>query len=212
MRLFLPRWWLGTLLLSPLLTGGCQHNKPRCANCTAPSAAGVAVAVRPNASATVAHETAATASNDASATVAHETAATADKDAAIAATSDKPSSSSAAEFPALSTPSPPSSQNLPQGPQEMPTVAASPRFAHDPKYRWLVGTLDYSRIQRSWLLRYTPIEEDDRYGGSVTLVAPDLALNFKDGQTVRVEGALTDPESQQLRPAFRVQNVRVVEP
>lgn len=83
-----------------------------------------------------------------------------------------------------------------------------PRYAHDPKYHWLVGTVEYSRIQQAWLLRYVSVEEEDRYGGCVTLVAPNNQMTFKPGQIVRVEGELIDPESQQLRPAFQVQTIR----
>ena len=199
MRRFLPRWWLGTLLLFPLLTSGCQHTRPCCANCAAPSAVamGAPAAVAPNAVPVAAQKT----------------APPPGKTTPLVQTSAKPPSSFAADAtPALGTHSPPSSRNLPQGSQVVPAVATGPNFGHDPNYRWLVGTLDYSRIQRGWLLRYTPIEEDDRYGGCVALVAPDREMHFKRGQTVRVEGALIDPESRQLRPAFRVQNVRVEKP
>ncbi len=87
-----------------------------------------------------------------------------------------------------------------------------PRFGHDPNYRWLVGTLDYSKIQRGWLLRYGPLQEEDRYGGCVLLLAPSHDATFKPGQTVRVEGSLIDPTSHQLRPAYRVENVRIEQP
>lgn len=84
------------------------------------------------------------------------------------------------------------------------------RYGHDANYHWLIGTLDYSRIQDAWVLRYVSLEEDDRYGGCVTLVAPGSSRNLKPGQTVRVEGALIDPSSSQLRPAFQVRSIRVV--
>jgi hypothetical protein len=87
-------------------------------------------------------------------------------------------------------------------------ASSAPRFGRDPNYRWLVGPVEYSRIQQAWLLRYVSVEEDDRYGGCVTLVAPNQRMTFKPGQIVRVEGALIDPESQQLRPAYQVQTIR----
>lgn len=93
----------------------------------------------------------------------------------------------------------------------MPTEAAVPpgaRYGHDANYHCLVGTLEYSRIQDAWLLRYVSYEEEDRYGGCVTLVAPGRGIQLKEGQTVRVEGGLIDPESQQLRPAFEVRKIR----
>ena len=57
-------------------------------------------------------------------------------------------------------------------------------------------------------MRYVSIEEEDRYGGCVTLVTPGRALQFKPGQIVRVEGALIDPDSHHLRPAFEVRSIR----
>jgi hypothetical protein len=89
------------------------------------------------------------------------------------------------------------------------TIPDAQRFGHDANYHQLVGTLDYSKIQDAWVLRYVSYEEDDRYGGSVTLVAPGNGVALKPGQTVRVEGALIDPESQQLRPAFQVRKIRL---
>jgi hypothetical protein len=90
------------------------------------------------------------------------------------------------------------------------TIPEVARYGHDANYHWLVGTLDYSRIQDAWLLRYVSLEDEDRYGGCVTLVAPGQGVALKSGQTVRVEGVLIDPNSQQLRPAFQVRNIRVV--
>lgn len=91
--------------------------------------------------------------------------------------------------------------------EDVPTQTAE-CFGHDPKYRWLVGTLDYSQIQGAWLLRYVSYEDDDRYGGCVTLVGALPAAVMKKGKTVRVEGSLIDPDSRHLRPAFQVENIR----
>jgi hypothetical protein len=82
-------------------------------------------------------------------------------------------------------------------------------YGHDPNYHWLVGTLDYSRIQEAWVLRYASWDQEDRYGGCVTLVAPGRGIGYKRGQTVRVQGALIDPNSQQMRPAFQVRSIHV---
>lgn len=88
-------------------------------------------------------------------------------------------------------------------------VSTASGYGHDPNYRWLVGTLDYSRNQGAWVLRYVSYEEDDRYGGCVTLVGDTATMSLKPGQTVRVEGSMIDPESRQLQPAFEVRSIRV---
>jgi hypothetical protein len=41
----------------------------------------------------------------------------------------------------------------------------------------------------------------------VTLTGAGLGTGLRNGQVVRVEGALIDPESRQLRPAFRVRTI-----
>lgn len=109
-------------------------------------------------------------------------------------------------------PPPPSAAAQPTALQAVPAPFSDapphPRFAHARDYRWLVGKLDYSRIQKAWLLRYVSFEEEDRYGGCVTLVAPPSIRNFKPGQIVRVEGSLIDPNSHQLRPAYQVRSLR----
>ncbi|MHB1425124.1 MAG: hypothetical protein ACYC3I_18285 [Gemmataceae bacterium] len=84
----------------------------------------------------------------------------------------------------------------------------SGQYGHDPEYHWLEGLLVYSWIEKAWWVRYLPFEEDDRYGGCVTLVGGIAAKRFKPGQIVRVEGHLIDPSSRQLRPAFQVESIR----
>lgn len=191
--------WPAMYLLFPLLSSGCQCHRPSCTNGSVPS--------------DVAMEAPLSVTSKELPAVASETTAAAGKGSSIVTTSAKPSSTFAADAPPpLVAPSLSSPRNLPLGPQGVATVATGPRFAHDPHYRRLVGTLDYSRIQRGWLLRYASYEEDDRYGGVVTLLMSDRETHFKSGQTVRVEGALVDPESRQLRPAYRVQNVRFEQP
>jgi hypothetical protein len=52
-------------------------------------------------------------------------------------------------------------------PAELARTPTGERFEHDPNYRWLVGTIEYSRVQGAWILHYVPFEEVDRYGGCV---------------------------------------------
>ena len=188
----LPRLWAGTGLLAALLTCSCQHN--RCCCCkgqtpsTAPTASPLAASVRPApaAAATGQVNTATPPEAAPSAPVIHTTA--------------KQTPTEPARGPdALSSAN---------GPNQDVPIPIPERFGHDVNYRWLVGTLDYSRIQRAWLLRYVPYEEDDRYGGCVMLVGAVPTKSLKPGATVRVEGSLIDPDSRQLRPAFQVQNLR----
>jgi hypothetical protein len=87
-------------------------------------------------------------------------------------------------------------------------LTANPAFAHDPTYRRLVGTLDYSHFHNSWTLRFASVEEEDQYGGSVTLVETGPMTSFQSGQLVRVEGFLVNPEDARPRPTYHVQSIR----
>lgn len=84
-----------------------------------------------------------------------------------------------------------------------------PRYGHAPDYSSLTGELQYSHVQKAWRLRYAPLSEEDRYGGSVTLaVADELLGQLRAGQTVRIDGRLIDPESFQPSPTYRVSRLQ----
>ncbi len=217
MRRSLPHWWLETCFLVAVLTCGCQHNRSCCTpRGDAPAAVtmGVPVAVTSDSAPAEAD-----AVNGGETTPAQPPVEPTPAQPALPSATDPmlnlappvhPSDThSSAEMEQLS---PASYQKATTAAGAAVSLPAGPRFGHDANYLWLVGTLDYSRIQQAWLLRYVPVEEEDRYGGCVTLVAPNGVLHFKRGQTVRVEGSLIDPESQQLRPAFEVRKIRAEEP
>jgi hypothetical protein len=99
-----------------------------------------------------------------------------------------------------------------------PAPAAAPRYTvsdtptggymHNPDYTALVGELQQNPRQGTWRLRYAPVDEEDRYGGCVTLDGSGRMMQgFRHGQRVRVEGALADPDSRELSPAYRVRDV-----
>jgi hypothetical protein len=194
MRRFLPPLWAGMGLLFALLTCSCQHQHCCCSpNGPAPAATVMAPSL----------------------------AYAARSAPAVAA----PVQAKAANVPVVALPDPVvhttaklnpadverSQSSLPSlnDPSEESQAPVPSHFGHDPNYRWLVGTLDYSQIQRAWLLRYVSYEDDDRYGGCVTLVGVPSSAALKKGKTVRVQGSLIDPDSRQLRPAFQVDNIRV---
>jgi hypothetical protein len=90
-----------------------------------------------------------------------------------------------------------------------PPVSAG--HIHNPDYTTLFGELHHDARQGVWRLRYAPLGEEDRYGGSVTLDSSNrMMLGFKDGQRVRVQGALADPESHDLHPTYRVRDITPV--
>jgi hypothetical protein len=71
-------------------------------------------------------------------------------------------------------------------------ITAHPAFGHAPDYSWLVGSLDYVKSRQAWCLRYASVDEDDRYGGTVTLVDAGPMTGYRSGQLVRVTGEMVD--------------------
>jgi hypothetical protein len=92
-----------------------------------------------------------------------------------------------------------------------PTPAAG--LAHNADYSVLVGELHYNARQDTWRLRYAGVGEEDRYGGSVTLDGVrGMMQDCQDGQRVRIEGGLVDPESRDPSPAYRVRDLKALGP
>ena len=86
-------------------------------------------------------------------------------------------------------------------------------YYHSPDYGTLVGELHYNPRQNTWRLRYASIDEEDRYGGSVSLhnVGREMA-DYKTGQYVRIEGAVVNKESREVSPAYSVRDILPASP
>jgi hypothetical protein len=77
-------------------------------------------------------------------------------------------------------------------------------------HSWLVGELQYVEVRNVWRLRYASVEDEDRYGGSVTLSDTGSLTGLRSGERVRVEGQLVDAESREPSPAYRVRTLQRV--
>src|SRR5262249_25326760 len=66
-----------------------------------------------------------------------------------------------------------------------------PRIGNDPEYRWVTGQLFYIHAESGlWVVRYAPVDREDRYGGSVVL-APAVSMDsFQEGDLVTVHGEM----------------------
>jgi hypothetical protein len=60
-------------------------------------------------------------------------------------------------------------------------------------------------------LRYAPVEQEDIFGGVVILEGADDFNVLKDGQTVRIRGALIPPSDRSSPARYRVQSIMVLE-
>lgn len=112
-------------------------------------------------------------------------------------------------------PLPPESTPAIESPVETtPPLLESPRSAVSPgcgpDHRWLVGRLQYLYVRDAWRIRYAAPESDDRYGGTLMLVNPGSMTAFHEGQLVRVEGRVVEPESREPSPAYQVHSIHAV--
>jgi hypothetical protein len=89
-------------------------------------------------------------------------------------------------------------------------ISAHPSFAHAPDYSWLSGEVEYSRISKGWRLRYATVDEEDAYGGSVTLAEHPLLHSLKDGEVVRVQGRLSNPATKSAAPPYLIDSLQPV--
>jgi hypothetical protein len=221
MRRSLLRTWLGTIVFVAVLACGCQHTPRSCrqccaSGCRAPAAPGVSnpTTYAPNSVEktppregsilpitnqepiihTAAKPDPARSTDVAMMTESHKLPARAEVDPGVLQQVINPYREGAA------------------GRRTFTDITAHPKFAHDPNYRWLVGKLEYSKIQHAWIVRFASVEEDDRYGGSVTLENPGRMTAYQSGQLVRVEGQLVNPDDMRPRPAFHAYSIRPVEP
>jgi hypothetical protein len=83
-------------------------------------------------------------------------------------------------------------------------------FGHAPDYSWVTGELEHIRARNVWRLRYAPADQEDRFGGTVLLVGDGLPAERKNGQIVRVEGQLVNPETTEARPPYWVRSFQVL--
>jgi hypothetical protein len=91
-------------------------------------------------------------------------------------------------------------------------ISAHSSFAHAPDYTWLSGEVEYSRIGKGWRLRYASVDEEDPYGGSVTLTEHTLLHGLKDGQIVRVQGRLSSSTAKGTAPPYLIDSLQPIGP
>jgi hypothetical protein len=94
-------------------------------------------------------------------------------------------------------------------------TTANPCFAHAENYSWLKGELQFLHAHNVWRLRYASVDEEDKYGGGVTLIEAGRMNNFTSGQMVRVEGEVVDPDAKEVGSSsfrYRVRNIEAINP
>jgi hypothetical protein len=87
-------------------------------------------------------------------------------------------------------------------------ITAKPGYAHAPDYSWIAGELQYIHAKNVWRVRYASVDEEDRYGGGVTLLSTGPMTDYKDGQIVRVVGQVAQETSHEC--SYRVNSIQVL--
>jgi hypothetical protein len=103
-------------------------------------------------------------------------------------------------------------RNEPPPRRSFADVTADACFAHAKDYGWLRGRVEYSRLSKGWRLRYASVDEDDRFGGSVTLADGSPLRALKDGDLVEVRGRLADPAADSASPVYQVEALAKARP
>ena len=65
------------------------------------------------------------------------------------------------------------------------------KVANADDYGWVTGQLFYIHVhadQGLWVVRYAPLDKEDRYGGSVVLAPVTSMTGFQEGDLVTVHG------------------------
>lgn len=91
-----------------------------------------------------------------------------------------------------------------------PAPSPAPAYGHAADYSWLTGELQHLSSRNVWRLRYAAADEVDRYGGAVQLVGDGISADRENGEIVRVEGQLLNPDAP--RPTFWVRSCRTLKP
>ena len=58
---------------------------------------------------------------------------------------------------------------------------------------------------------YATVDEDDPYGGSVTLTGSSALDQLKDGQEIFVQGRLNEADAGRTAPGYRVEAFQVIQ-
>jgi hypothetical protein len=62
-------------------------------------------------------------------------------------------------------------------------------------FRWIIGQLFYIHADGGlWVVRYAPLDKEDRFGGSVVLAAATSMEGFQEGDLVTVHGEILSEE------------------
>jgi hypothetical protein len=90
-------------------------------------------------------------------------------------------------------------------------LTIQPWFGCADDHSWLSGQLMYVPATDAWRLHYASVDDNDPYGGTVTLVGGQELHGLKDDEYVRVSGCPVDPDRREADAPYRVTSYQVIE-
>lgn len=93
-------------------------------------------------------------------------------------------------------------------------IIEAPRLEFAADYSWVQGSLKYVHVNGgAWVVRYAPLDQTDRFGGSMVLARDARMDRYQEGDFVRISGEiLSDRSSIFLGGAlYRVEDVTLVQ-
>ncbi len=219
------RRWLGASILSSALLVGCSHSRHECASCSAQaSVAPGYVQTLPGTygGPTMSYAQPRVAVQPMPQTPVMQTPAV--PPAVTAATLPPPPPPAVEPTPApvsqvsATVPAKPETETAPAsytltGAEEKPVmrrsyadITAKPGYGHATDYGWLTGEVQFVHARNEWRIRYASVDEEDRFGGGLTLTEMGPMTAYTDGQMVRVTGQVVNPDSRE--PLYRVGSIQ----
>lgn len=92
----------------------------------------------------------------------------------------------------------------------VPASAVADKFGYDAEgYTWLKGIIEFNPKLQVWHLTYSQTPDDnDQFGGEVTLKNAEDFKYFRSGEAVRVEGQFDEQQVDRLgKPVYHVRRV-----
>jgi hypothetical protein len=88
------------------------------------------------------------------------------------------------------------------------------RLGQAADYTWVTGQLYYIHADGGlWVVRYAPVDREDRYGGSVVLTAATHMGDYREGDLITVRGEILNEGRASKRlggPLYRANSLEMV--
>src|SRR5262249_51728746 len=110
---------------------------------------------------------------------------------------------------------PPLSQKAPERPGQVIRKKLQDQVGNAEDYSWITGELAqvHTGDGELWVLRYAPLDREDRYGGSVVLAPAVDMRNYREGDLVNVQGEILKEKNAPGRMGgalYRVNSISMI--